>query len=103
MGGALPGYGDQRNYELLIEAGFTPEQVIQIMTLNGARVLGEDARFGSVKAGKLADLVVIKSDPVARHAEIRNVTLVFKEGAWIQLAEADRVSQGTRRLALTRT
>ena len=80
MGGALPGYGDQRNYELLIEAGFTPEQVIQIMTLNGARVLGEDARFGSVKAGKLADLVVIKGDPVARHAEIRNVTLVFKEG-----------------------
>lgn len=80
MGGALPGYGDQRNYELLIEAGFTPEQVIQIMTLNGARVIGEDARLGSVKAGKLADLVVIKGDPVARHAEIRNVTLVFKEG-----------------------
>ena len=50
------------------------------MTLNGARVIGEDARLGSVKAGKLADLVVIKGDPVARHAEIRNVTLVFKEG-----------------------
>ena len=64
MGGALPGYGDQRNYELLLEAGFTPEQVIQVMTLNGARVLGEDARFGSVEAGKLADLIVIDGDPV---------------------------------------
>jgi len=80
MGGALPGFGDQRNYELLLEAGFTPEQVIQIMTLNGARVLGEDDRFGSIEVGKLADLVVINGDPVLREAEIRNVTLVFKEG-----------------------
>ena len=80
MGGALPGFGDQRNYELLLEAGFTPEQVIQIMTLNGARVLGEDHRFGSIEVGKLADLVVIDGDPVRRESEIRNVTLVFKEG-----------------------
>jgi hypothetical protein len=47
MGGALPGYGDQRNFELLIEAGFTPVEAIQIMTLNGARILGVDERLGS--------------------------------------------------------
>src|SRR4029077_15704539 len=40
-GGALPGYGDQRNFELLIEAGFTPVEAIQIMTANGAKVLGQ--------------------------------------------------------------
>ena len=80
MGGALPGYGDQRNYELLLESGFDPEQVIRIMSLNGARVLGEDEQFGSIEPGKLADLVVIDGDPVRREAEIRNVTLVFKEG-----------------------
>ena len=80
MGGALPGYGDQRNYELLLESGFSPEQVIRIMSLNGARVLGEDEQFGSIEPGKLADLVVIDGDPVRREAEIRNVTLVFKEG-----------------------
>ena len=80
MGGALPGYGDQRNYELLLESGFSPEQVIQIMSLNGARVLGEDEQFGSIEPGKLADLVVIDGDPLRREAEIRNVTLVFKEG-----------------------
>ena len=50
------------------------------MTLNGARVLGEDRRFGSIEAGKLADLVVINGDPVERASEIRNVTIVFKEG-----------------------
>jgi hypothetical protein len=80
VGGALPGFGDQRNYELLIEAGFSPVETIQIMTLNGARMLGVDDRLGSVTPGKLADLVVIRGNPVAAPAEIRNVTIVFKDG-----------------------
>ena len=80
MGGALPGYGDQRNFELLLEAGFSQIEAIQIMTLNGARILGVDARLGSITAGKLADLVVIRGNPVATSAEIRNVTIVFKDG-----------------------
>jgi hypothetical protein len=78
--GALPGYGDQRNYELLIEAGFTPVQAIQILTGNGAKALGKFNEFGSVTAGKSADLVVIRGNPVATPVEIRNVTLVFKQG-----------------------
>ena len=40
MGGALAGYGDQRNYELLIEAGFTPQQAVQIMTPTARRFWG---------------------------------------------------------------
>jgi hypothetical protein len=79
-GGALPGFGDQRNYELLIEAGFTPVEAIQIMTLNGAKILGVDKELGSVTAGKRADLVVIRGNPIATPAEIRNVTIVFKDG-----------------------
>lgn len=80
IGGALPGYGDQRNYELLIEAGFTPVEAIRIMTLNGATVLGVADRLGSIAVGKTADLVVIKGNPVATPADIRNVTIVFKDG-----------------------
>lgn len=79
-GGALPGFGDQRQYELLIEAGFPPLKAIEIITANGARVLGAFDEFGSITEGKRADLVVIRGDPIARPAEIRNVTLVFKEG-----------------------
>jgi imidazolonepropionase-like amidohydrolase len=80
IGGALAGLGDQRNLELLVEAGFTPVEAIEIMTANGAKVLGEYERYGSIEPGKLAELVVIDGDPVARPAEIRNVTLVFKDG-----------------------
>lgn len=79
-GGALPGFGDQRNYELLIEAGFTPVEAIRVLTLNGAKVLGVDDTLGSVETGKTADLVVIRGDPVADPASIRNVTVVFKDG-----------------------
>ncbi|HJS74438.1 MAG TPA: amidohydrolase family protein [Vicinamibacteria bacterium] len=79
-GGALPGFGDQRNYELLLEAEFTPAEALQIMTLNGAKVLGVDKDLGSIAAGKIADLVLIQGDPVTRHAEIRNVVTVFKDG-----------------------
>jgi imidazolonepropionase-like amidohydrolase len=78
--GLLPGLGDLRNYELLVQAGFAPEQVIEIMTLNGARILGLDDRVGSVAPGKLADLVVIHGDPVQRPTDVYNVVTVFKDG-----------------------
>jgi hypothetical protein len=93
-GGALPGFGDQRNYELLIEAGFTPVEAIKIMTLNGATVLGEDKRLGSVTQGKLADLVVIKGDPIARPAEIRNLAIVFKDGVGYNPAKLIEACRG---------
>jgi predicted amidohydrolase YtcJ len=80
IGGALAGYGDQRNYELLIEAGFTPAQAVKIMTANGAKILGVDRKLGTVERGKLADLVVLKGDLTADPSVIRSPTLVFKDG-----------------------
>ncbi|MFN0180951.1 MAG: amidohydrolase family protein [Gemmatimonadales bacterium] len=74
------GIGDHRNYELLVEAGFSPVEAIQIITANGAKVLGLDSQTGSVVVGKAADLVVIQGDPTARPADIRNVRTVFRDG-----------------------
>ncbi|MBI4545852.1 MAG: amidohydrolase family protein [Gemmatimonadetes bacterium] len=93
-GGALPGFGDQRNYELLIEAGFSPVEAIRILTLNGAKILGVADRLGSVAAGKLADLVVIQGDPVSNPAEIRNVAIVFKDGVGYDPAKLIASVQG---------
>jgi len=80
IGGALAGYGDQRNYELFIEAGFTPQQAMQIMTANGAKILGVDKQLGTVERGKLADLVVLQGDLGADPSVIRKPTVVFKDG-----------------------
>lgn len=79
-GGSLPGFGDQRELELLVEAGFTPVEAIQIYTANGASWLGESEQIGTVAPGKLADLVVVRGNPAAHISDIENVELVFKDG-----------------------
>ncbi|MDX1647052.1 MAG: amidohydrolase family protein [Longimicrobiales bacterium] len=78
-GAAPPGFGDQRNYELLLEAGFTPSEVVEIMTHNGAKVLGIDDRVGTVEAGKTADLVVIGAD-LAEAGDLQDTRIVFRHG-----------------------
>jgi imidazolonepropionase-like amidohydrolase len=79
-GGVLPGFGDQRELQLLVEAGFTPVEAIRIGTANGARYLGQLERIGTIEAGKDADLVVVKGDPSRRIADVENVQVVFKDG-----------------------
>ena len=81
-GAAPPGLGDQRNFELLLEAGFSTEEVVQIMSANGAKVLGIDDDVGTVEAGKLADLVVIDAD-LEEVGHLRDTKIVFRHGiAW---------------------
>ena len=79
-GGVLPGFGDQREVELLVEAGFTPVEAIQIYTMNGATYLGQQDHIGSIAVGKQADLVLIKGDPSKKIDDIENVETVFKDG-----------------------
>ena len=79
-GGIVAGFGDLREIELLVEAGFTPVEAIQIATLNGAKFLGEEARIGSVAPGKQADLMIVKGNPASSISDIEKVEIVFKDG-----------------------
>lgn len=79
-GGVIPGFSNQRQVELLVEAGFTPLEALTISTLNGAKYLGRDKTVGSIAVGKRADLVVINGNPAATIADIRKVETVFKQG-----------------------
>jgi imidazolonepropionase-like amidohydrolase len=79
-GGVVPGFGDQREIELLVEAGFSPVQAITIATLNGATYLGQQDKIGSITVGKNADLVIIKGDPATSISDIEQVEIVFKDG-----------------------
>jgi len=94
IGGALAGYGDQRNYELFIEAGFAPAQAIQIMTANGAKILGVAQTLGTVEPGKLADLVVLRGNLTTDPAVIRSPTIVFKDGVGYDSAKLIASVQG---------
>jgi hypothetical protein len=79
-GHTLAGLGDQRNIELLVEAGFTPAEAIHIATQNGAAFLGQSERIGTVAVGKQADLVLLDGDLAKDISTIERPEVVFKAG-----------------------
>ncbi len=76
----LAGIGDQRKLELLVEAGFSSVDAIQITTLNGARFLGLDTEIGSISVGERAALVLLNGDVVKDISAIEKPDLVLKAG-----------------------
>ena len=77
--GVVPGYANHNAMVALVEAGFTPLQVIRFATSDAAEFLGAD-QLGSVAVGKAAGLLVVKGAPDQRIGDIRNVAYVFKDG-----------------------
>lgn len=93
-GGVIPGFGDQREIELLVEAGFRPVEAIRIATLNGATYLGLADRIGGIAPGKNADLFIVKGNPAAKIDDVENVALVFKDGVGYDSAKLLRSVKG---------
>jgi imidazolonepropionase-like amidohydrolase len=93
-GGVVAGLADQRNVELLVAAGFTAEEAIQIASANGADFLGQSAKIGTVTPGKQADLVVIRGNLVSNIRNIRNVEVVFKDGIGYDSAALMQAERG---------
>jgi hypothetical protein len=78
-GGLVAGFGDQRELELLVEAGLTMEVAIKIATANGARFLREND-IGTIAVGSRANLVVLRGDPTKNISDVRRVEWVMKDG-----------------------
>ncbi len=79
-GNAIAGFGSLRQVELLVEAGLTPQQALQVSTINGAKLLGVEKDVGTIEAGKAADLVVLGGNPLQSISEIEKVETVYKDG-----------------------
>ena len=65
---------------MFLEAGFSPTEALQVMTLNGARVIGREDELGSVETGKRADLVLLEGDLLTDPDAITRPVLVFLNG-----------------------
>ena len=76
----LPGFGLHRELELYREAGIPASEILQIATLQAARVMKRDRDLGSIQTGKLADLVLVAGDPTQDISAVRNTKLVVKDG-----------------------
>jgi hypothetical protein len=77
---ALAGFSYHRELELYVDAGIPAPEVLRIATLGAAKVMKRDQELGTVAPGKLADLILIDGDPVARIGDVRRVVLTVKDG-----------------------
>jgi imidazolonepropionase-like amidohydrolase len=78
--GTLHGPSIHREMRLMVEAGLTPLEVLRSATVAGARTLGLEGQAGEVRAGMLADLVILDADPLADIASLEKVHRVIKGG-----------------------
>jgi imidazolonepropionase-like amidohydrolase len=93
-GGVVAGFSNQREIELLVEAGLTPLEAIKVATLDGAQYLGRADRIGSIAVGKRADLVVVRGDPSRTIADVEKVETVFKDGVGYDSAKLIASARG---------
>lgn len=83
----LPGYSLWREMEIFAEAGLKPMDILKAATWNGAYAIGRADMLGSVEAGRLADFVVLESDPLKDISRVREVHRVVKGGVVYDPAE----------------
>lgn len=74
------GFSEHHELELLVKAGFTPLQAIQIATLNSAKILSLDKDYGTLEKGKVADFIVLDANPVQNISNTQKINTVYKAG-----------------------
>jgi imidazolonepropionase-like amidohydrolase len=74
--------------EIYVDAGMTPAEALATATIVPARLVGQDQRTGSIKPGKVADLVLVEGDPSKRVGDLRNTRVVMLAG---MLMDADEL------------
>ena len=90
--GTLLGLSSQLELVLLVEAGLTPQQAIQAATVNAARLVGRERDFGTVEAGKLADLLLLDADPLSDIKNVRQIYRIVKGGTLYEQSELLRAA-----------
>jgi imidazolonepropionase-like amidohydrolase len=93
----VPGFGLHDELDLLAKAGLSPLEALQAATLNPAKVMGLSHDYGVVEPGKIADLVVLKSDPTRSVAALHEIDAVVLHG---QLLERLALDEQLRRAAI---
>jgi imidazolonepropionase-like amidohydrolase len=73
--------------ESMQAAGITPAEIVVMSTLNGARAMNREADFGTLQAGKIADLLILSEDPTMDVRAFRSVTHVMRAGTLHEQAD----------------
>jgi hypothetical protein len=89
------GFGTHRELNALVVAGLPPSAAIKCATVNAARALGMGDKLGTIEAGKLADLVVTRGNPLSDITNTHNVLRVMVRGQLYDAAALLAQAKGT--------
>ena len=81
----VPGLSVPREMQLLVDAGLTPMQAIQAATKWAAELLGQAKELGTLEPGKLADLLILRRDPLQDITAVRDIEMVMQDGESLRL------------------
>ena len=78
--GVYPHGQNAKQFAYMVRYGMTPMQAIQSATIRAAELLGKEKMLGAIAAGRFADLVAVKENPLANITALEHVALVMKDG-----------------------
>ncbi|HUA18459.1 MAG TPA: amidohydrolase family protein [Bryobacteraceae bacterium] len=87
----IPGWSIHEELEALVKAGLSPVEALRMGTIDAARWRGQDATEGSVEAGKVADLVILRSNPLEAIRHTQEIDAVFKNGKLFSRVDLDEM------------
>jgi len=87
---SLAGFALHRELEIYGEAGIPAPKVLQLATIGAARIMKRDQELGSIKPGKLADVILVDGDPTVKLTDLDRVETVVKDGVMYKVADLDR-------------
>ena len=98
----VPGVSLHLELQRFVAAGFTPLQALQTATLNPARFYGRLQDFGAVRAGQLADLVLLSANPLVDIANTRRIVAVIADGQYLSRPDLDQLQRNLQRIAASK-
>jgi Amidohydrolase family len=100
--GVTPGFSLHLELQRFVAAGFTPLEALQTATINPARFLGKMSDYGSVQAGRVADLVILRANPIEDIVNTRTIDGVVADGRYWPLIEIERLREHLKQVAAER-
>jgi len=97
----FPGFSLHEELERLVAAGFSPLDALQTATINAVRFFQDEARLGTVETGKMADLVVVRANPLKDIKNTQAIEAVVLNGRYLSRKDLDQMLDGVERAART--
>jgi hypothetical protein len=95
----LPGFGLHDELQWLVKAGLTPAQALQTATINPARYLELQNKYGTVSAGKIADLILLDENPLTNISNTQKIQTVFVHGKVLNKAALNNMLESAKKKA----